>query len=98
MGPEVRFLTPGGNRINAELRTLGACPGLAPIRFSLPRVLGGSGIVTTLQSTLDAQESAALQRSTGILNEAAAALPLWRSGGAVNSHKDTCRAGRRSAG
>jgi len=39
-------------------------------------VLGADGIVTTLQPTLDAQENAALQRSVGILNEAAASLDL----------------------
>jgi L-lactate dehydrogenase len=51
-------------------------PGLAPICFSLPRVLGAAGIVTTLQPTLDTEEQAALRRSVGILNEAAASLAL----------------------
>jgi hypothetical protein len=39
-------------------------------------VLGAGGIVATLQPTLDAQEHAVLQRSAGILNEAAASLSL----------------------
>lgn len=60
--------------------TLGALnrdvPRLAPICFSLPRVLAAAGVVTTLQPTLDAQEHAALQRRVGILNEAATSLGL----------------------
>ncbi len=39
--------------------------------FSLPRVLGVKGIVTTIEPTLDAHESAALHRSVAILCEAA---------------------------
>jgi L-lactate dehydrogenase len=51
-------------------------PDFAPVCFSLPRVLGAGGIVTTLQPTLDAQENAALQRSVSILNDAATSLEL----------------------
>ena len=39
--------------------------------FSLPRVLGAKGIVTTIEPLLSAEESAALQRSVAILCEAA---------------------------
>jgi len=49
-------------------------PALAPVCFSLPRVLGAHGIVTTLQPALDAQERTALQRSVTVLSEAAGLL------------------------
>jgi len=47
-----------------------------PVCFSLPRVLGAAGIAVTLEPTLDAQEAEALQRSVGILNDAAKSLAL----------------------
>lgn len=39
--------------------------------FSLPRVLGAKGILTTIEPALDAPESAALQHSIAVLSEAA---------------------------
>ena len=44
--------------------------------FSLPRVLGAKGIVTTIEPTLDPHESAAFHRSIAILCEAAKDLRI----------------------
>jgi L-lactate dehydrogenase len=46
-------------------------PKFARACFSLPRVLGAQGILTTIEPALDAQESIALQRSVAILHAAA---------------------------
>jgi L-lactate dehydrogenase len=42
--------------------------------FSLPRVIGAKGILTTIEPALNAEESAALQRSVAVLCEAAKSL------------------------
>jgi L-lactate dehydrogenase len=42
--------------------------------FSLPRVLGASGIITTIEPALDQDESTALQKSIATLREAAKSL------------------------
>jgi len=44
--------------------------------FSLPRVLGAKGIVTTIEPALSAEESAALQRSVAVLCEATKGLQV----------------------
>jgi len=51
-------------------------PTLPPVCFSLPRVLGARGVVTTLQPSLDATERAALEHSAEILRQAAQPLGL----------------------
>jgi L-lactate dehydrogenase len=45
-----------------------------PACFSLPRVIGAKGIITTIEPALDEAESAALQRSVAVLCEAAKTL------------------------
>lgn len=49
-------------------------PEFPPICFSLPRVLGATGILATLHPSLDAEEHAALARSVAMLAEAGGAL------------------------
>jgi L-lactate dehydrogenase len=46
-------------------------PGFERTCFSLPRVLGASGILTTIEPALDEHESIALQKSVAILHAAA---------------------------
>jgi L-lactate dehydrogenase len=51
-----------------------ALPGLEGVSLSLPRVLGSTGIIETLQPELSEEEDLALRRSAEILKEAAGEL------------------------
>ena len=52
------------------------CKGVRDVALSLPRVLGGSGVVRTFMPDLDSEERAALKRSAEILKEAAAGVQI----------------------
>lgn len=55
------------------------CCSVRDVALSLPRVLGAGGVVTTFMPSVDAGEHAALQRSAGILKEAAEGVQLSKS-------------------
>lgn len=50
--------------------------GVQDVTLSLPRIVGGQGLIASMPLTLDAAEQAALQRSAGILREAITSLKL----------------------
>jgi L-lactate dehydrogenase len=50
--------------------------GIRDVTLSLPRVVGATGVISTLRPVLDPGERAALRRSAEILKEAAAGLSL----------------------
>ena len=50
------------------------CVGVHDVALSLPRVVGARGVERTLPPQLNAEEREALERSAGILKEAANAL------------------------
>lgn len=50
--------------------------GVQDVTLSLPRIVGGQGLIASMPLTLDDAEQAALQRSAGILREAITSLKL----------------------
>jgi malate/lactate dehydrogenase len=52
------------------------CCSVRDVALFLPRVLGAGGVVTTFMPSLDAGKHTALQRSAGILKEAAEGVQL----------------------
>ncbi len=48
--------------------------GVADVTLSLPHVIGGAGVLDTIPLTLDADESAALRASAGIIQDATSSL------------------------
>lgn len=54
--------------------TANPLPGLDGTAFSLPRIIGASGIIATLLPSLSAEEDAALRRSAELLRDTAASI------------------------
>jgi malate/lactate dehydrogenase len=52
----------------------GTLPGFDGVCLALPRIVGAQGVLATLVPSLSVEEQTALERSAGILRDAAAGL------------------------